>query len=66
MVKNEKEICNLCGRELDFWDLNEDILIEKPHLGYGSSHDGSPLRLRLCCRCLDELIDACTIPPVED
>ena len=61
-----KKYCNKCGRELDVWDLQEDFTISIPEIGYGSLHDGCSLELRLCCRCMDKLIDKCKISPVTD
>ena len=58
-----KEHCNLCGKELDFWDGTNNISINK-YLGYGSLHDGSIINMRLCCDCIDRLVDACAISPV--
>ena len=61
----KKNVCNLCGGELDFWDGQEDNSIEK-NIGYGSRYDGMRLSLRLCCRCMDDLIERCAISPVEE
>ena len=57
--------CSLCGKELDDWDINNDIHIHK-RIGYGSIHDGSMLGLRLCCDCLDRLIYLCRVNPILD
>ncbi len=61
-----KMICNLCGKELDFWDVQENFVIASPEIGYGSGHDGCSLELHLCCGCMDSLIDSCRISPVKD
>lgn len=58
------KVCNLCGKKLDFWDIQERNTIEKT-IGYGSKYDGARLSLRLCCKCMDDLIDRCEASPVE-
>lgn len=57
--------CSLCGKEFDEWDEQEDFSIHR-RIGYGSRYDGCELRLDLCCRCLDALIDKCVLSPVEE
>ena len=57
--------CSLCGKELDDWDIHNDVHIHK-RLGYGSIHDGAMLDLRLCCDCLDKLIYMCRVSPIMD
>ena len=61
----EKLCCNLCGTELDYCDIQEDFTFSK-HLGYGTRYDGSDLLMRLCCHCMEKLIDGCVVPPLED
>lgn len=60
----KKQICNKCGRELDMWDRQEDFTIKK-HLGYGTIYDGDRLELKLCCKCLEELVEECKVSPIE-
>lgn len=55
-------VCNICGKVLDFWDLQEDYSIHK-RIGYGSKHDGDTIELRLCCDCFDNLVDSCRVSP---
>ena len=59
------KICNRCGRELDFWDVQEDFTIDR-HIGYGSVHDGDIVNLHLCCDCFDKIVDECKVSPVEE
>lgn len=59
------KICNRCGRELDFWDVQEDFTIYR-HIGYGSVHDGDIVNLHLCCDCFDKIVDECKVSPVEE
>lgn len=60
----KKCYCNLCGKEMDFWDIQEEFSIQSFNIGYGSKHDGDALELDLCCDCMDELIDRCKINPI--
>lgn len=55
--------CNICGRKMDFWDIQEDNKIHKT-AGYGSKYDGEKIELHFCCDCLDKIIDGCAISPV--
>lgn len=57
--------CNKCGNRLSEWDIQEDFSIYS-QLGYGTKYDGSKLELDLCCKCMDELIDSCSISPIVD
>ena len=63
--KEETTFCNMCGKPLDFWDVQEDFSLHR-HLGYGTKNDGSVLDLQLCCDCIDNLIDECVISPIID
>ncbi len=56
--------CNGCGRELDFWDLQQNFTIHK-RVEYGSIYDGSLVDLRLCCECFDSLVQACAVLPIH-
>lgn len=60
----KKCYCNLCGKEMDFWDVQEAFSIQSFNIGYGSKHDGEALELDLCCDCMDDLIDRCKINPI--
>ncbi len=53
-----KNVCDLCGKELDFWDEQENYSIHK-EVGYGSKYDGEVIDLRFCCGCFDKLVDQC-------
>lgn len=61
--------CNICGKELDFWDMQEDFSFERS-IGYGSIHDGSKVSIKLCCDCFDKILDSilliCEINPIEE
>lgn len=59
----EKTYCNICGSELDEWDLQEDFTLHK-HVGYGSKYDLSEVKLHICCRCFDNIVDQCMITPI--
>lgn len=61
--------CNMCGKEFDFWDEQENFCFEY-QIGYGSVHDGENLSLNLCCDCFDKVIDMiapqCKINPLSE
>ena len=58
-------ICNHCGKELDFFDLQNDFSIHK-RIGYGSVHDGDYVHMRLCSDCFDKLVEECEVSPIEE
>lgn len=66
MLKADIKRCNLCGQDLDFWDLQEEFIIHKETLGYGTAHDGDAMSLQLCCKCMDRIINACLLSPIID
>lgn len=59
-------ICNMCGKELDLWDEQENFSVVNYNIGFGSKYDGCELRLDLCCDCMDKIIDQCKISPVKE
>lgn len=67
MVEMHKEpvFCNLCGSKFDFWDEQADFSIHKEKITYGSKYDMASLSIRLCCHCVDKMIDLCAITPVS-
>ncbi len=65
MSDNIKTHCNLCGNLFSVWDENENFTINKP-LGYGTKYDGDRLNLRLCCSCIEKIIENCAINPVTE
>ena len=61
----KKVYCNKFGKEMDFWDRQEEFSIHTI-CGYGTEYDGSTLELDLCCDCMEELVNSCKISPVID
>lgn len=59
-----KRVCNGCGKELDFWDEQQDFSIHK-QIGYGSFYDGDYIDLQVCCDCMDRIIEKCAVSPIE-
>ena len=57
------KICNVCGKKLGFFDIQENFTIER-ELGYGTTHDGDTLELHICCDCMDKLISGCKVSPI--
>lgn len=58
-------ICNICGQEFDFWDGNENFAIHT-RLGYGTKFDGDILDLHICCDCMENIIQMCSVSPIEE
>lgn len=61
---NDEIFCNICGKRMDDFDIQENFTIKKSIIGYGSSHDGDGLNLHICCDCIDKIIDKCMIDPI--
>ena len=61
----ENLICNHCGKELDFFDLQNDFSIHR-RIGYGSIHDGDDVHMYLCSECFDNLVSECKVSPIEE
>lgn len=55
-------LCNVCGKELDPWDVNSGVEIHKT-LGYGSLYDGKEVKVKMCCVCFDKLLIKCEVDP---
>lgn len=60
--------CNMCGKQFNYWDYNDDYSIYLP-LGFGSQHDTDTLDVSLCCDCCDKVVDYfvanCKISPLN-
>lgn len=61
----QKTFCNICGKEFDMWDKQEDFGFCYS-VGYGSKFDGSYIDVDLCCDCFDELMDTYIIPKCKE
>lgn len=57
--------CNLCGKEFNIWDYEENFQIHTL-LGYGTAYDGDELHLRLCRDCMNEIIEDCYFSPIVE
>lgn len=60
-----KKLCNHCGKELDFFDLQQDFSIHK-RVGYGSIYDGDEVDYHLCCECFDKEVGQCRVTPIQE
>lgn len=62
-----KTLCNVCGKEFDMWDEQEDLGLHT-RFGYGTKFDGDSIDLDICCNCFDKLMDKfipmCKINPI--
>lgn len=60
--------CNVCGKQFDEYDYQEDFGIHTM-VGYGSKYDCTHIDCDICCNCFDKLYDQlktiCVIPPTE-
>lgn len=61
----DKNVCNLCGKELEFFDLQNDFTIHRK-VQYGSIYDGYTVNLKLCCDCFDDLVQQCKVNPMSE
>lgn len=59
-----KTICNMCGKEFDRWDEEENFSFHSM-IGYGSKYDMSEFDLDLCCNCMDRMLDEYLIPECQ-
>lgn len=59
----DMDCCNVCGKELDLWDKQEDFTIHK-NLGYGTKYDGDILKLKICCECMNHIVETCAQSPI--
>lgn len=66
LVNPGVRICNMCGKHLDVYDVNNDFTIAKKKIGYGSFYEGESTELRLCNKCFDNIAAGCEIPPFLD
>ena len=48
--------CNMCGRTFDYFDHEENVSFDH-FMGYGSSYDMRRIKLNLCCKCFDNILD---------
>lgn len=60
---NKAGRCSVCGRDFTILDAQNGFTIRR-RLRYGMKHDGSMLYLKLCCTCMEDLIDRCVISPI--
>jgi len=65
-----KRVCNMCGKDFDMWDRQENFGFHY-HVGYGSAYDGDTISLDLCCKCFDKLmaeyiVPKCKMSPIEE
>lgn len=48
--------CDLCGRDFDDLDEQENFGFHYNHIGYGSHYDGCSINIDFCCDCFDRLM----------
>lgn len=62
-IRNTPQKCNICGDDLDYFDLQQKFIIHKNVL-YGSRYDLHTVYLQMCCDCFDTLVSVCEISPI--
>lgn len=63
MNVEDNKRCNLCGTSFGMIDDIGGIKI-CTRLGYGSVYDGREVRMNICCKCVESLIDSCEVSPL--
>ena len=48
--------CSMCGETFNFWDNQESFCLNRV-IGFGSAYDLHRIRLNLCCKCFDKVMD---------
>lgn len=61
----ESKRCSRCGKELDFFDLQQDFSIHRK-IEYGSIYDGCTVDYQICCECFDKEVERCKVFPVTE
>lgn len=61
-MRVERCTCDMCGREFDDFDAQENFGIHYRNVGYGSKFDESHIHIDLCCRCFDKMMENYVIP----
>lgn len=56
-----KTICNMCGKEFDEWDVQEQFGFHY-HVGFGSRFDEQIIDCDLCCSCFDKMMEEYILP----
>lgn len=54
--------CDLCGKEFDEFDTQENFGLHYSDIGYGSKFDGETMDVDMCCGCFDKMINEYIIP----
>lgn len=60
-MEDKVKLCNICGREFDFFDEQQNIKIEY-YMKYGSSFDGTKVSCRMCIECFDKFVNEYLVP----
>lgn len=48
--------CDMCGKEFDEFDRQENFGFHYPDIGYGSEFDNTSIHIDLCCGCFDKMM----------
>lgn len=54
MAKKKVIKCDMCGKEFDYWDKNQNFILENS-FHYGSRYDLGYVKVHLCIDCMDKM-----------
>ena len=57
--------CDICGKVLDEFDLQENFGLHYNNIGYGSKFDGEKINIDMCCGCFDKMMIEYIIPKIN-
>lgn len=57
--------CDLCGKELNEFDMQENFGLHYSNIGYGSKFDGESIDVDICCTCFDKMMDEYITPQIK-
>ena len=57
--------CDLCGKELNEFDMQENFGLHYSKIGYGSKFDGKTIDIDMCCSCFDKMMDKYITPKIK-
>ena len=57
--------CDMCGKQFDVFDTQENFGFHYHNIGYGSKFDETNMDIDLCCECFDKMINEYVIPKLQ-
>lgn len=56
--------CDLCCKDFDEFDTQENFGLHYSSVGYGSKFDGESIDVDMCCGCFDKMMENYIIPQI--